>query len=111
MPGAVEVAMGAVFGRVKFVVVSADVSVIGGIVDGAGVSPGAVMVDVDPLADPSCTTSYCCWPRCIVLVLRLQARARATIRSIRLRFILSDSSRMLCASEGPDLALRKRRRE
>ncbi len=85
--GAVDVAVGAAFGSVKFVVVSAAVSVIGGIVDGAGVSPGAVIVEVDPLADPSCTTSYCCWPRCIVPVLRLQARARATIRSIRLRFI------------------------
>lgn len=43
-------------GSVKFVVVSMFVSVS----TGAGVSPGALMVEVTPLADPSCTTSYCC---------------------------------------------------
>lgn len=39
-------------GSVKFVVVSAFVFVMG-----AGVSPGPLMVEVTPLADPSCTTS------------------------------------------------------
>jgi hypothetical protein len=38
------------FGRVKFVVVSTFVFVNGGVV-----SPGALMVDVTPLAEPSCT--------------------------------------------------------
>jgi hypothetical protein len=36
--------------RVRFVVVSTFVFVIG-----AGVSPGALIVDVTPLAEPSCT--------------------------------------------------------
>jgi hypothetical protein len=39
-------------GRVKFVVVSADVVVAGG----GTVSPGALMVDVAPVVVPSCTT-------------------------------------------------------
>lgn len=39
-------------GRVKFVVVSAEVIVAGGGV----VSPGALMVDVAPVVVPSCTT-------------------------------------------------------
>jgi hypothetical protein len=43
------------FGSVKFVVVSTFVFVNGG-----GVSPGALMVEVTPLAEPSCTVSYCC---------------------------------------------------
>jgi hypothetical protein len=42
-------------GSVKFVVVSTFV-----LVSGAGVSPGALMVDVTPLADPSSTVWYCC---------------------------------------------------
>jgi hypothetical protein len=40
------------------VVVSAPVAVIGGVPTEA-VSPGALIVDVTPLACPSCTTSYC----------------------------------------------------
>jgi len=44
--------------ELKAVVVSAPVPVIGGVVTG-GVSPGALIVDVTPLACPSCTTSYC----------------------------------------------------
>lgn len=40
------------------VVVSAPVPVIGGVATEA-VSPGALIVDVTPLACPSCTTSYC----------------------------------------------------
>jgi hypothetical protein len=61
VPGIVEVAVGApVFGSVKFVVVSTDVLVIGGVIIGCGVSPGAAIVEVAPLAEPSCTTSYCC---------------------------------------------------
>jgi hypothetical protein len=50
-PAAVLVPSGAgLFGSVKFVVVSTFVFVSGGVV-----SPGALMVDVTPLADPSCT--------------------------------------------------------
>jgi hypothetical protein len=41
-------------GKEKFVVVSAEVVVLG--VSG-GVSPGALIVDVAPLVDPSDTTS------------------------------------------------------
>jgi hypothetical protein len=41
-------------GMVNAVVVSTFVSVTGGFV-----SPGALMVEVTPLADPSWTTSYC----------------------------------------------------
>jgi hypothetical protein len=44
------------FGSVKFVVVSTLVSVT----NGGLVSPGPLMVEVTPLADPSGTTSYCC---------------------------------------------------
>jgi len=43
----------AVFGNVKFVVVSTFVSVIVELVSGAAVSPGALIVDVTPSADPS----------------------------------------------------------
>jgi hypothetical protein len=46
---------------VKAVVVSTFVSVNGGLV-----SPGALMVEVTPLAEPSWTTSYCFWSRCIL---------------------------------------------
>jgi len=42
-------------GSVKFVVVSTFVFVSGGVV-----SPGALIVDVTPLAEPSCTVWYCC---------------------------------------------------
>jgi hypothetical protein len=50
-PAAVSVPRGAGFvGRVKFVVVSTFVFVNGGVV-----SPGALIVDVTPLAEPSCT--------------------------------------------------------
>jgi hypothetical protein len=42
-------------GSVRFVVVWAFVSVAGAVV-----SPGALIVEVTPLAEPSCTTSYCC---------------------------------------------------
>jgi hypothetical protein len=48
-------------GMVNAVVVSTFVSVTGGLV-----SPGPLMVDVTPLADPSGTTSYCFWSRCIL---------------------------------------------
>ena len=52
---AVSLASGfGLFASVKLVVVSALVSV-----SGAGVSPGPLIVDVTPLADPSGTTSYC----------------------------------------------------
>lgn len=55
-PAAVSVPSGAGFvGSVKFVVVSTFVFVNGGVV-----SPGALMVDVTPLAEPSCTVWYCC---------------------------------------------------
>lgn len=53
--GIVDVDM--VFGRVKFVVVSTAVLVAA--VRG-GISPGAAIVELVPLADPSSTTSYCC---------------------------------------------------
>lgn len=59
VPGLVVAVVDAVFGNVKFVVVSTFVAVIGGVV-AVGVSPGALIVDVTPLADPSSTTSYCC---------------------------------------------------
>jgi len=52
---AVSLPSGFGFGMVKFVVVSTFVFVSGGVV-----SPGPLMVDVTPLADPSWTTSYCC---------------------------------------------------
>lgn len=56
VPPAVSLPIGFGFvGSVKFVVVSAFV-----LVSGAGVSPGALMVDVTPLADPSSTVWYCC---------------------------------------------------
>src|SRR3954465_13785637 len=42
-------------GSVKFVVVSTFVFVSGGVV-----SPGPLIVDVTPLAEPSCTVWYCC---------------------------------------------------
>jgi hypothetical protein len=55
-PPAVSVPSGAGFvGSVKFVVVSTFVFVSGGVV-----SPGALMVDVTPLAEPSSTVWYCC---------------------------------------------------
>jgi len=55
-PAAVSVPRGAGFvGSVKFVVVSTFVFVNGGVV-----SPGALMVEVTPLAEPSCTVWYCC---------------------------------------------------
>ena len=44
--------------ELKAVVVSAPVPVIGAVATG-GVSPGALIVDVTPLACPSWTTSYC----------------------------------------------------
>jgi hypothetical protein len=50
-PAAVPLPSGfGLVGSVRFVVVSTFVSVIGGVV-----SPGALMVDVTPLAEPSCT--------------------------------------------------------
>jgi len=52
---AVSLPSGFGFGMVKFVVVSTFVFVSGGVV-----SPGPLMVEVTPLADPSWTTSYCC---------------------------------------------------
>jgi hypothetical protein len=62
VPGCcVVVAVVAVPGRVKAVVVSTFVPVIVELVTGGGgFSPGALMVDVTPVAEPSCTTSYCC---------------------------------------------------
>lgn len=55
-PPAVSLPRGAgLFGSVMFVVVSTFVFVIGGVV-----SPGALIVDVTPLAEPSCTVWYCC---------------------------------------------------
>jgi hypothetical protein len=42
-----------VFGSVKFVVVSTFVLVIVELVSGAAVSPGALIVDVTPFAEPS----------------------------------------------------------
>jgi len=62
VPGCcVVVAVVAVPGRVKAVVVSTFVPVIVELViGGGGFSPGALMVDVTPSAEPSCTTSYCC---------------------------------------------------
>jgi hypothetical protein len=61
-------------GSVRFVVVSTFVSVVAG----ALVSPGALIVEVTlPLAEPSCTTSYCCWPRCIFVLERLQPKMRS----------------------------------
>jgi hypothetical protein len=44
--------------ELKAVVVSAPVAVIGAVAAAAG-SPGALIVEVTPLACPSCTTSYC----------------------------------------------------
>ena len=44
--------------ELKAVVVSAPVAVIGGVAADA-VSPGALIVEVTPLACPSWTTSYC----------------------------------------------------
>lgn len=59
VPGGVAGADARFGSRVKADVVSALVPVIGGMV-----SPGPWMVDVTPLAAPSCTVSYCCcWPR------------------------------------------------
>jgi hypothetical protein len=69
-------------GSVKFVVVSMLVSVMG-----AGVSPGPLIVDVTPLADPSCTVWYCCWPRCILLDL-LHAATRTTNETTATIFLI-----------------------
>ncbi|HEX9491649.1 MAG TPA: hypothetical protein VGA33_00165 [Thermoanaerobaculia bacterium] len=61
VPGCcVVVAVVAVPGSVKAVVVSTFVPVIVELViAGGGFSPGALIVDVTPVAEPSCTTSYC----------------------------------------------------
>ena len=48
-------------GIVKFVVVSAFVAVSGVETAGGCVSPGPLIVDETPVADPSSTTSYFCW--------------------------------------------------
>jgi len=79
-PAAVSVPSGAGFvGSVRFVVVSTFVFVIGGGV----VSPGALMVDVTPLAEPSCTVWYCCWFRWTLLPARLHPKAiKATAASV-----------------------------
>ena len=53
VPGWSLLVVVAVFGRVKFVVVSTFVSVIAELVVGAAVSPGALIVDVTPFAEPS----------------------------------------------------------
>jgi hypothetical protein len=53
VPGCSVLVVVAVFGRVKFVVVSTFVSVIVELVSGAAVSPGALIVDVTPFAEPS----------------------------------------------------------
>jgi len=53
VPGCSVLVVVAVFGRVKFVVVSTFVSVIVELVVGAAVSPGALIVDVTPFAEPS----------------------------------------------------------
>ena len=53
VPGCSVLVVDAVFGSVKFVVVSTFVSVIVELVTGATVSPGALMVDVTPSAEPS----------------------------------------------------------
>jgi hypothetical protein len=45
-----------VFGSVKFVVVSTFVPVIVELVSGGVVSPGPLIVEVTPVADPSGTT-------------------------------------------------------
>lgn len=55
-PPAVSLPSGfGLLGSVRFVVVSTFVFVIGGVV-----SPGALIVEVTPLAEPSCTVWYCC---------------------------------------------------
>jgi hypothetical protein len=78
--GAVDVVV-AVPGNVKAVVVSTFVPVTVEVVSGGVVSPGPLIVEVTPpSADPSCTTSYCCWSRCI-LPLRLH-EAAARMRKI-----------------------------
>jgi hypothetical protein len=59
VPGwAVDVVVAVTSVSVKFEVVSALVPVIDA--GGGTASPGALIVDVTPLACPSCTTSYCC---------------------------------------------------
>jgi hypothetical protein len=67
VPGCSVVVAVAVPGRVKAVVVSTFVPVIVELVIGGFVSPGALIVEVTPSAEPSCTVSYCFWSRCILL--------------------------------------------
>jgi hypothetical protein len=74
--GSVEVVV-AVPGSVNAVVVSTFVPVTVEVVSGGAVSPGPLIVEVTaPSAEPSCTTSYCCWSRCILPLRLHEAAAR-----------------------------------
>ena len=67
VPGIVLVSVIVPVGSVKLVVVSALVFVAGATAIGGG-SPGPFTVDELAVEVPSWTTSYCCWPRCMVLL-------------------------------------------
>jgi hypothetical protein len=77
-----------VFVIVKLVVVSAFVPVSGAETGGGATSPGPLIVDVTPLAEPSCTVSYCWSFRATLSLLRQPASAMAlTTRTNRLDFM------------------------